>query len=185
MEELIKDIVEKISSYNIFNNLFPGIVFCFVVERTTRFSVICDDICEKLFVYYFIGMIINRIGSVFIEKCLKAIKVKNRTTNCKEPFLKFAPYNMYIEASQKDPFITTLNEMNNVYRTIIATVVLIMITKLFDWLIYDWVNRLGQIGNNLFIVIVCLLIIILFIHSYRKQTDYIRKRIEECSDKNK
>lgn len=77
----------------------------------------------------------------------------------------------------------TLNEMNNVYRTIIATVTLIMITKLFDWLIYDWVKRLGQIGNNLFVVIVCLLIIMLFIYSYKKQTDYIRSRIEKYNDK--
>lgn len=27
MEEIIKNLVEKISSYNIWNNLFPGIVF--------------------------------------------------------------------------------------------------------------------------------------------------------------
>ena len=58
-----------------------------------------------------------------------------------------------------------------------------MITKLFDWLIYDWVKRLGQIGNNLFVVIVCLLIIMLFIYSYKKQTDYIRSRIEKYNDK--
>ena len=183
MEEIIKSVIEKISSYNIFNNLFPGIIFCSVVEQTTRFSLVRDGVWENLFIYYFVGMIISRIGSIFIEKWLKTIKVKNKKTNCKEPFLKFAPYNMYIEASQNDPFIMTLNEMNNVYRTIIATVTLIMITKLFDWLIYDWVKRLGQIGNNLFVVIVCLLIIMLFIYSYKKQTEYIRSRIEKYNDK--
>ena len=29
MEEILKSISEKISSYNIFNNLFPGIIFLF------------------------------------------------------------------------------------------------------------------------------------------------------------
>ena len=37
MEEILKSISEKISSYNIFNNLFPGIIFCSVMTKITRF----------------------------------------------------------------------------------------------------------------------------------------------------
>lgn len=35
MGEDTKTIVEKISSYNIFTNLFPGAVFCYIVNKTT------------------------------------------------------------------------------------------------------------------------------------------------------
>lgn len=185
MEELIKNVTEKISSYNIFNNLFPGIVFCHIVERTTRFSFVCDNVCENLFIYYFVGMIISRIGSIFIEKWLKTIKVKNKETNSKEPFLKFAPYDRYIDASKNDPFIITLNETNNTYRTIIAMIILIIAVKLYDWLIYDLVRCLGQVGNNLVFVIICLIFVILFMYSYKKQTDYIRSRVEKYNNMKK
>lgn len=124
-------------------------------------------------------MIISRIGSIFIEKWLRTIKVKNRKTNNKEPFLKFAPYDRYVDASENDSFIKTLNETNNIYRTIIAMVISIMAVKLYDWLIYDLVQCLGKVGNNLVFVIFCLIVIILFIYSYKKQTDYIRSRVEK------
>lgn len=53
MEEVIKNVVEKISSYNIFNNFFPGIVFCYIVKHTTRISLVNGGILENLFIYYF------------------------------------------------------------------------------------------------------------------------------------
>lgn len=32
MEEILKPIIEKISSYNIFNNLYPGILFIYLLK---------------------------------------------------------------------------------------------------------------------------------------------------------
>ena len=92
MEDIIKNLVEKISSYDILNNLFPGVIFCSIVERTTRITFSTGEIWEDLFLYYFAGMIISRIGSIFIEKILKSIKVRNKKTKEKDKFLKFAPY---------------------------------------------------------------------------------------------
>ena len=48
----------------------------------------------------------------------------------------------------------------------------------YDWLLYDWVQYLGPMGNNLVFIIMCLMGIALFVFSYKKQTDYIRKRVE-------
>lgn len=53
--------------------------------------------------------------------------------------------------------------------------VAVMGAKLYDWFLYD----LGILGNNSFFLIVCLLLITLFMHSYKKQTDYIRGRVEK------
>ena len=33
MEDVIKSLAEKISSYDILNNLFPGIIFCSIIEN--------------------------------------------------------------------------------------------------------------------------------------------------------
>ena len=179
MEEVVKNLIGKISSYDILNNLFPGIIFCSIVERTTRITFSTGEIWKNLFLYYFAGMIISRIGSILIEKILKSIKVCNKKTKEKEKFLKFAPYGDYIEASEANPFISVLNETNNIYRTIIAMLVVVMAVKLYDWLLYDLINDLGIVGCNSAFLIVCLLITMLFIHSYKKQTDYIRGRVEK------
>lgn len=79
MEEILKSISEKISSYNIFNNLFPGIIFCSVMTKITRFNFATDTIIEQFFMWYFIGMVISRIGSIFVEDTLKKIKIKGKT----------------------------------------------------------------------------------------------------------
>lgn len=179
MEETIKKIFDKISSYDILNNFFPGIIFCIIIEKTTRFSFTNGEIWERLILYYFVGMIISRIGSIFIEEKLKSIQVKNKKTQEKEYFLKFAPYSDYIDASQNSPFIKILNETNNTYRTIIAMLITVMGVKMYDWLLYDFIDNLGTVGNNIVFLIVCMLITMLFIYSYKKQTDYIRDRVEK------
>ncbi|MEY8507189.1 hypothetical protein AALA78_02990 [Lachnospiraceae bacterium 42-17] len=184
MEELVKSIIEKISSYNIFNNFFPGIIFCYLVEQCTRFSLANGEIIENLFIYYFVGIIISRVGSIFVEKLLNSLKVKNKKTKEKKPYLEFAPYNKYIEASENEPFIATLSETNNVYRTIIALFILVIVVKLYDWIIYDFVSSFGAVGQNLAFIGICFIIIILFVNSYKKQTNYIKSRVEKyCNSK--
>ena len=58
--------------------------------------------------------------------------------------------------------------------------------KIYDLFFYDMIQGFGDIGNSLSLLIVFLLIIILFVNSYRKQTDYIKKRVEKAlSDQGK
>lgn len=117
MEDIIKSISSKISSYNIFNNLLPGIIFCVTITKLTRFSMVVDGILEQLFIWYFCGIVISRIGSVLVEGLLKKIKIKGT------PYLNFADYKQYASAAEAKPFIATLSETNNTYRTIIALII--------------------------------------------------------------
>lgn len=173
MEELFKSISEKISSYNIFNNLFPGIIFCSILSKTTRFSISSNNILEQLFLWYFVGMIISRIGSILVESTLKKIKFKKR------PYLVFADYKQYIAASRANPFIITLSETNNTYRTIIALLLSLSVVYFYDIFLFDWVEEKCVIGNKLTIIIIGILLIILFVKSYKKQSDYVRKQVEK------
>ena len=95
MEEFVKIAVDKVSSYNILNNLFPGVIFCYILGKITRFTLLGENIIEQLFIWYFVGMILSRIGSVFIETALQKIKIKNET------YIKFVDYKQYTEASKK------------------------------------------------------------------------------------
>lgn len=167
MDNIIKNLFEKISSYDIFNNFFPGIVFCSIIKQISRFSFSSEELLEKLFLYYFIGMIISRIGSIVIEKLLK-------WTN----LIEFAPYNDYIEASKEEPFIKDLSEKNNIYRTLIAMTSIISGVKLYDLIIALYTSN-SCWSSDLLLFFIFLLITILFIYSYKKQTDYVRRRVEK------
>lgn len=179
MEDIIKNWSEKISSYDILNNLFPGVIFCIIVEKATRISVSTGELWKDLFLYYFVGMILSRIGSIFDERILKSIKVTNKETKGKENFLQFAPYSDYIEASEANSIIKVLSETNNIYRTIIVILIAVMGARLYDCVLYDWISGCESLVRNLIFIIVCLLLISLFLHSYKKQTDYIRERVEK------
>ena len=74
----MKEIIEKLSSYNIFNNLFPGIFFVILAKYTTKYDFVQTDILLGSFLYYFIGLIISRFGSLVIEKILIEIKFIRR-----------------------------------------------------------------------------------------------------------
>lgn len=69
MDEIVKNVIEKVSSYHIFNYFFPGIIFCWLIDKVTRVSISTGEVWKDIFIYYFVGMTISRIGSI----CLKGI----------------------------------------------------------------------------------------------------------------
>lgn len=158
----MKDLLEKISSYNIFNYLFPGVVFVVFAHNFTKYNLIQSDILTGVFVYYFIGLVISRIGSLIIVPILKSIK-----------FLKFADYKLFVQKSKVDEKIDLFSETSNMYRTICSIFVTLGIIKLYEWLstMYPFLD-LYKIG------IISLFLFILFLFSYRKQSNFITKRIE-------
>ena len=112
MEELLKQIVEKISSYNIFNNLYPGILFIYLLKFIFEINLLSDNWLENLIVFYFVGMVLSRIGSIIIEPIMKKIKL-----------IKYAPYSDYVKASSIEPLVDTLSEVNNTYRTLLSPLI--------------------------------------------------------------
>ena len=175
MQDTIKSVTDKISSYNIFNNLLPGIIFCSLLQRTTRFDLSNQNILIQLFICYFAGMVLSRIGSIYVERILKAIKIK------KQNYVVFADYNKYVDAAKAEPFIKTLSETNNTYRTIISVLVVWLMAFIYDCVLRDWLHTRIPIWDTLAIIILSLFLILLFIRSYKKQTDYITKLINHYS----
>jgi hypothetical protein len=159
MDELLK----KLSSYNLLNNLLPGVVFALLGSSFTKYSLIQSDIVAGVFLYYFFGLVISRIGSLVVEPVLEWSR-----------FIEYSDYRDYIVASGKDEKIGVLLETNNTYRTFASLLVSLLMLKLFGRLetifpvLVDW---------RMFIAVLVLLVIFLF--SYRKQTAYIVKRVEQ------
>ena len=178
MEEIGKCMLEKISSYNIFNYFFPGIAFCYMVKFFTNYELDTGSAWENLFIYYFWGLIISRIGSVVIEDILLKIKIKNKESKLKENYINRAPYEEYSRASEKYSFIRILNETNNVYRTMVSVFACVLMIKIYEVLSVYLFRLFGQMEMVLEILFLAVGII-LFIMSYKKQTDYIRKRVQD------
>jgi len=162
----MKDILSKISSYNLFNYLLPGIVFAVLAERITTYKIIQSDIIVGLFLYYFCGLVISRIGSLIIEPALKKVS-----------FMRFAPYKDYVQVSAKDATIETLSEVNNMYRTLCALFLVIFATKAFET-----VTMCLNMSTQTSAYILFVLLLVLFVFSYRKQTKYITQRVEAGKD---
>ncbi len=159
----MKEIIDKLSSYNIFNYLFPGVVFSVLVTKFTNFNLVFDNLFVAAFLFYFIGLTISRIGSVIIEPLLKWLK-----------FVKFAEYQDFVSTSKTDNKLEILSEVNNMYRTIISMCSILFLIIGFEKISRDW-----DFVNDFQDSIVLTIMLILFLLSYRKQTKYIYKRINK------
>jgi hypothetical protein len=161
----MKELLDKLSSYNVFNYLLPGVLFAVLLQKVTIYSLVQDSVISNAFVYYFIGLVVSRFGSLVLEPILR-----------KASFVKFAPYAHFVTASKTDPTLVTLSEVNNMYRTLCSMFILLLVCTG-----YQSVQRAyPPLGAwNEYIVVIVLLVV--FLYSYRKQTGYVRKRIEANS----
>ncbi len=164
----MKEIIDKLSSYNLFNYLLPGVIFVIIATAISDYNLVQENNFLGGFLYYFIGMIISRSGSVIIEPIFK-----------KTNFVKFREYPEYINASKKDSKIELLSEVNNTYRTLTSMMFLLLVLKL-----YNFFSVKFNFGNTITLMILTILILTLFIFSYRKQTNYITKRIDANNNNN-
>jgi len=158
----MSDLLGKISSYNLFNYLLSGILFVVLAKIFTPYSFVQDDLILGAFLYYFIGLIISRLGSLFVEPILKWSK-----------FIRFANYADFVKVSKIDPKLEILSEQNNTYRTLTAVFGSVIFLKVFDLLKADF-TCIAKLQSEL--LFVSILLLLLF--GYRKQTAYITKRIE-------
>lgn len=158
--------LEKLSSYNILNNLLPGTIFCYLTEILFNVNLIKDGIVLNIFIFYFYGIICSRIGSIIVEPLLKKIKIKDYQ------FIEFAKYNDFIDASKKDLKIEILSETNNTYRSILGVCVTLFITT-----IYTIILEKFKFLKNFSSFIIIFAIFILFVFAYKKQVKYIKDRV--------
>lgn len=158
----MSDFLDKLSSYNLFNYLLPGTLLAGISSNYTSYSLVHDNLLIAVFIYYFLGLIISRVGSLVIEPVLRKVG-----------FLKFAEYSDFVIASKQDKTLAQLSEVNNMYRTLCSMILLFVALVLFDALAirFPFLSTIAP-----YVVIVALLA--LFLLSYRKQTDYITRRVD-------
>lgn len=157
----MNELWSKISSYNIFNYLFPGAVFSILGER---FDVVDspDAMVERLIWYYFIGMAISRVGSVVLEPILRGVS-----------FVKYSEYSSYLRACSFDPKLELMVEISNTYRTLVAACALLLLGLFFDWVYLEF-GIAAAWKDNVAVLLLC----VLFLFSFKKQSEYVTKRVD-------
>ncbi len=158
----MKDLLDKLSSYNIFNYLLPGVLFAAAVDKLTSIDILQNDIVVGVFVYYFFGTAISRIGSLIVEPLLRKIG-----------FLTFSPYENFVRATKVDSKLEVLSETNNMYRTFCALLLSIATVGL-----YAYASKYLPLLQMAAPAVCIAALLFLFVLSYKKQTAYISKRIK-------
>jgi hypothetical protein len=159
----MSDFLNKLSSYNLFNNLLPGILFVVLLNHFTQYRILQDNLLLNVFLYYFIGLTISRISSITIEPFLKKVK-----------FIAFRDYHLFVNANKKDSKLDILVETNNKFRVILTMIILVIFSKVF----YSLNNNFLKFSENTQQYFLLIFIAIIYLFAYRKQTNYITKRID-------
>ncbi len=149
-----KGLMGKISSYNLFTNLLPGVLYVVIAKEITRFNLIVEPVFVGLFLYYFIGVVINRIGSLVIEPFLRWIKQ-----------VRFIDYEKFVRASKLDGKIEVISETNNMYRSLLTLSVVLLLTMGYDRLIGKW----ECVDNYTCLIVIVLLICFFCFHIRNRQ----------------
>lgn len=157
----MSEFLGKLSTYNLFNYLLTGVLFVVVSSHFTPFSFIQENLVFAPFLYYFIGLVISRIGSLILEPLLKWIK-----------FVHFEEYSHYMTALKNDPRIEILSEANNMYRTLCALFVVVILLKM-----YAILQQVYPVLHTVATPVLIVGLFLMFLLAYRKQTNYITKRI--------
>ena len=167
--EGLKVLIEKLSQYNILTNILPGTILCIVFTFCIGYNMlVTDNWYLQCVIFYFAGIVNNRFGSLALEPLLKKLKI-----------LKFTSYKDYIVAESKDAKITILSTENNVFRSYASLCVIAIFASIFK-ILEDKIEWIKNCESEYKMMTLLVLLLIVFILSYRKQTSYVNKRINDA-----
>ena len=161
----MEKIIDKLTTYNIFNYLLPGIIFVILFKYFLELDLIIENNFIGTFLYYFIGMTISRIGSLIISPIIRWTKL-----------IKYVKYKDYVPASIKDNKIELLSEVNNMYRTFMTLFFVLLFAKL-----YFLIEAKFELSITTSKTLLIIGLTILYIFSYKKQTGFVKKRVDANS----
>lgn len=155
-------LLAKLNSYHILSNLFPGAIFYNIL--ILFFNIEFDELSfiTEICIYYFTGVIFNRIGSLIIEQVCKEINI-----------IKYVKYEDYIKVVSKDSSLYSIVETSDMYRTFLTGFIIMLLILLPAYICMN-----GFSIHILIMVAVLILLIVLFFYSYKKQVGYITKRVK-------
>lgn len=167
--DIISPLLERISRYNIFNYLIPGSALVLIFKYYIGYTIPTMELYEAMLLYYLVGLVNSRIGSLVLRPLLTRIK----------PF-QVKPYGEYLEAERKDPKIQDLMIDNNMYRSFVSVFLISTIGYLCGLVNCSSISSCS-VTPHLARLLGLLLLCVLFICAYRRQTRFIADRINNIN----
>jgi len=155
------EVVSKFSSYNLFNYLVPGTILCLLLQAWQLIDLDAIDIAAKLVVFYVVGMVVSRVGSLLLDPMMKSAGLIPRSN-----------YNDYVRAASQDDRIRVLLETSNTYRTMTSACAIRLIAHLLSvalpkaWLEHDLARAIVIAASTA-----------LFAFAYIKQNRSVTRRV--------
>ncbi len=160
--EVVTKLLDKISAYQVVNYIIPGSVLCVLLKHMVGYDIIAFSMIENVIICYFVGLVNSRLGSLILRPILKKCRL-----------VKDAPYDDFVRVEKYDAKLTVLSDINNVFRSF-ASVMLVL-------LIAYGIKHIEIIEKYIitnFNWIAILFLLILFVFSIRKQTKFVKDRVE-------
>ncbi len=156
------NIINKISSYNILNHLLPGVVFAIMLRFFTIFNIFTGEIILDLFLFYFVGAIIGRIGS-FIKYFFNWTELTI-----------FEKRKDFLKSEKNNGKIKSLVEASNNHRNFAAMFLLLFIALIADFFVKIYNINIFQ---PWFYAILVIILFFFFCWSYVKQSEIISEDV--------
>ena len=153
------------SAYDFITNFVPGVVFAAIATLGSQFDFTNDNVFIGPSLYFFFGVVASRLGSLIVEPVLIASR-----------FIARGDYNSFLIAEQNDKKIQPLMETCNFYRTQLTSLLCIVPLLIF----FPKANPSFDLCALVFFVVSSALI---FAFSLRKQSQFLKVRIEHFSQK--
>lgn len=160
--EVVTKLLDKISAYQVVNYIIPGSVLCVLLKHMVGYDIIAFSMIENVIICYFVGLVNSRLGSLILRPILKKCRL-----------VKDAPYDDFVSVEKYDAKLTMLSDINNVFRSFAS----VMLVSLIAYGIKHIEIIEKYIITN-FNWIAILFLLILFVFSIRKQTKFVKDRVE-------
>ena len=166
---MLSDLLNKITSYNLFNYLLPGVVLCYFSDNFLNTSFIVDNLFVGAFVYYFAGLLVSRVGSLVLEPTLRKLQI-----------ISFEPYEDFVKAASLDTKIDILMESANMYRSLAAVFLALLLIAA-----YKKLETASSIISDNQVIVLSSLALLLLSTAYAKQINYVCSRVKQMKDRDR
>ena len=153
----MENLIDKFSQYDTFNFLLSGVVFEIFFSYMTKINLHTTEWYTNICIWYFIGLVISRIGSLILEFICK-----------KTNFVKYSTSEEKLKAEKKDENkkLPILLQNSNMYRTLTTTFIILTITSIF------------HIQTTKWLILLFVGLIVLFLFSYQKASNYYKELVD-------
>ena len=150
------------ANYHVLNYFIPGAIYAYLSTTWTGYDLLQTDVLAGAALYYFIGVLISRFGSLVIQPIIEHTKL-----------FAYEKSPHWTVATMKNPKINELSESANMFRTMLSMSMVLVIAILMD--------RLGISVDNWVLdpLLLASVLIITFAFALRKQNAYVSKRIDD------